>query len=119
MGLFDKPQDSADGKIRELVGLPVFVQRIEARDVSTMYGLGTALDIYILVDGKEKMYSGFAAGILRQVRDAGEGDFPVWARIEDKPLGDGKSTLILVPSSESEASQMTLGGNEGDDDIPF
>jgi hypothetical protein len=116
MGLFDKPDANWEGKISELIGLPIFIQKIEMRDVHTMYGPGTALDITILVDGEEKVYSGFAAGIKRQVQDADASEFPVWARIENKPLGDGKSTLILVPSSEDEAAQLTTAGQN---DIPF
>lgn len=103
MGLFDKPGDLADGKLKEIVGLPVFITKIETRDVNTMYGPGTALDVYIQTDkdGETgRMYSGFAAGILRQVRDSDEGDFPVWAVIREKPLADGKSTLILEPCQE-------------------
>jgi hypothetical protein len=114
MGLFDKPTGNADGKIRELENLPIYLLRVETRDVDTMYGPGTALDLYIKTDenGTEKIYSGFAAGILRQVRDAEEGDFPVWCRIEEKELRGGKSTLILVPCEE----QLSFGDPE---DIPF
>lgn len=114
MGIFDKPHVNADGKIQELVGLPIYLLRVETRDVDTMYGPGIALDMIIQTDkdGEEKCFSGFSAGILRQVRDAEEGDFPVWCRVEKKELRGGKSTLILVPESE----QMSFADPT---DIPF
>lgn len=115
MGLFDKPKVQ-DGTLKELIGIPINILGIETRDVDTMYGPGTALDVRIKVGDGEKLYSGFAAGILRQARDAEEGDYPCWATIQEKPLRGGKSTLILVPSDESEAEQLTVGA---DDDIPF
>ena len=114
MGLFDKPTGNADGKIRELVGLPIFLLRIEQREVDTMYGPGVALDLYIKTDdgGAEKCYSGFSAGILRQARDAKEDDFPVWCKIVEKKLRGGKGTLVLEPCEE----QLTFGDPE---EIPF
>jgi hypothetical protein len=114
MGLFDKPEEGYDGKIRELVELPIFVQGFELRDVDTMYGPGTAIDLTILVNGERKVYSGFGAGILRQLKDSDPSEFPLWCKIQEKELRGNKSTLVLVPSSEAEAQQMTT-----DDDIPF
>lgn len=118
MGLWDKPGATQDGTLKELIGLPIHIQRIETRDVDTMYGPGTALDVYILVGDAEKMYSGFSAGILAQVKQATEGDFPCWARIENKPLRGNKSTLVLVPTEAEEYEQLGIGVGD-DDDIPF
>lgn len=116
MGIFDKPQNGADGKIKELLNLPIYLLRVETREVDTMYGPRTALDMYIQTDenGTEKMFSGFAAGILRMVRDAEPGDFPVWCKVVEKELRGGKSTLILEPCSE----QLSFASADTDD-IPF
>ena len=117
MGLFSSPAEGQDGKLRELVGVPICIDHFELRDVNTMYGPGTAIDLYVKVGDSMKMYSGFSAGILRQLKDSKPEEFPVWAKIEDKPFRGGKSTMILVPSSESEvAEQLAL---PSEDDIPF
>src|SRR6266550_2982728 len=96
MGLWDKPGTGA--QLKELYdGKPFRLLGIETRDVETVYGSGTALDLST-DNGEgtdEETYTGFSAGILAMARTSTEEDFPVWVRIVTKPLGAGKSTTVL------------------------
>lgn len=120
MGIFDKPVSGQDYTLKELIGVPICITGYELREVDTMYGPGVVCDLKLVVNDEEKIASGFAAGIRRQLEDSTPEEFPIWAKIEDKQLRGGKSTLVLVPSDEKEAEQLTLPpATQGDDDIPF
>jgi len=111
LGIFDKPQ-MRDGDLRDLVGTPLHIVGIGTREVTTIYGKNTAVDLHVEINGETKLYSGFSAGIQRQAKQATEDEFPLWAMIVDLPLGNGKSTTELVPC---EPGQSVVA----DDDIPF
>ena len=110
MGIFDKPQ-VRDGDLRDLMNAPFRLVGAGTREVQTIYGKNTAIDLHVDIDGEVKIYSGFAAGIKRQVDQAVPGDFPTDAIIRELPLGEGKTTLELAPASEFSPVS--------DDDIPF
>jgi hypothetical protein len=125
MGIFDKPVQS-DGKLKDLEGYTFKVTRAAIRSgVQTDYGVKDAVDVYVEVDGKSYVYSGFAKGIIAQVRNADEGDFPFYATMEKIQVKKGQ-TLNLVPMKEGEGTPLEaplpdelFPDASGDDDIPF
>jgi hypothetical protein len=115
VGLFDKPA-KADGSIKELAERGSFyLVGVGIREnVQTMYGPADAIDLTVHdPDGQERVYSGFSAGLLHQVRNAADGDLPAWVAIEKVDIGGGKHTLNFVPA---EAGTL-FDPDEGD--IPF
>lgn len=113
MGLFDQPEvKERDGDLPELHGRVFRLVGVGLRDVTTVYGPTKAIDLHILVDGETKIYSGFSAGIARQVGQSDPGDFPCWARIETVPLKGGKHTTELVFARDE-------NDTPADDDLPF
>lgn len=113
MGIFDQPDvKERDGDLPELHGKVFRLVGVGLRDVTTVYGPTKAIDLHILVDGETKIYSGFSAGIARQVAHSVPSDFPTWARIETVPLKGGKYTTELVMASDE-------NDKPADDDLPF
>lgn len=118
MGLFD-PIQERDYDLRDVMNQPLHILRAELRKTNTVYGATEAIDLFIDVNGDEKYVSGFSKGIVRQIKQSNRRDFPVWAEIREKPLGNGKTTTELYPCAEG-PSQLPLVAQEGsDDDIPF
>ena len=121
MGIWDKPV-KADGKLNELEGFVFDVKAAAIRpNVHTQYGTKDAVDLTITVDGKDYTYSGFSAGIIAQVRNADDGDFPFRATVEKIAVKNG-TTLNLVPAEGQETTLEAPAPDElfpADDDIPF
>ena len=124
MGLFDKPQ-FADGSIRELHGVAFTLVGADVREVTTKYGDRQALDLKVEIDGELFTYSGFSAGILQQVNNAEETDYPVVCTVETIDLKNGNHTTGLRPVTEGEdLPELAKPSGEPalattDDDIPF
>ena len=122
MGLWDKPDFGRN--LKELYdGRPFRIISSAIREnVDTMYGKNDAIDLTVdsiageHLDGPQ-VFSGFSAGILQMVRQADQKkDYPVWVRITSKPIGDGKSTMVLTPVSDDDVAAIEAGDS---DDIPF
>ena len=125
MGIFDKPVQ-ADGKLKDLEGFTFLLKDAKVRSgINTQYGVKDAVDLIVGIDGKEYVYSGFSAGIIAQVRNADDADFPLYATIEKIAVKNG-TTLNLVPMQEGEGTPVEappptelFPPDAGDDDIPF
>jgi len=122
MGIWDKPV-KADGKLNELEGFVFEVKSAAIRpNVHTQYGTKDALDLVVTIDGKDYTYSGFSAGIIAQVRNADDGDFPFRATVEKIAVKNG-TTLNLVPAGDDVELTLEAPAPEelfpADDDIPF
>jgi len=111
MGLFDKPDYHKISEIED--GRPFFLIQIVIKNVDTQYGMKEAFDLRIARDDSgvdAEWYGGFAAGILRQIRQMGDDDLPTWAKFATTESKGGRSgTRILVPCEQSEI----------DEELPF
>lgn len=123
MSIFDKPVQ-ADGQIRDMEGFVFTLVDAKIRPgISTQYGVKDAVDLTVEIDGQRYVYSGFSAGIVAQVRNADDADFPLTATIEKIAVKNG-NTLNLVPVPEGEGTPLAAPEPAelfppGDDDIPF
>jgi len=125
MGIWDKPVQP-DGKLRDLEGFTFEVTGAEIRaNINTPYGVKDAVDIHVRIDGKDYLYGGFSAGIIAQVRNADEADFPFFATVEKIAVKNG-TTLNLVPVKEGEGEPLVaplptelFPPDAEADDIPF
>jgi hypothetical protein len=115
MGLFDTPQER-DGDLPELQGRVFKLLKVGSRDVTTVYGPTKACDLWVEENGEEKLYSGFSAGISRQIAQANRRDFPCYATIEVVSLKGNKHTTELVMVDPNKPDELP---NASDDDIPF
>lgn len=114
MGLFDKPEyrnlsDIADGQ-------PFIILQVNTREVDTKYGRRTAFDLRIQLDydREPEWYSGFAAGVLRNVQASSPEDFPTWAKLNTtEGKGGRQGTRYLEPATDNDGNPMVV------DDIPF
>lgn len=111
MGLFDQVKER-DGDLPELTGKVFRLVGVGLRDVTTVYGPTKAVDLHVLDGSDTKIYSGFSAGIARQVAQSDPSDFPCWTRIETVPLKGGKHTTELVFAKDA-------NDRPADDDLPF
>jgi hypothetical protein len=124
MGLFDKPQ-FADGSIRELHDVAFELVGADTREVTTKFGDRQAIDLKVRIENELYTYSGFSAGILQQITNADEGDYPVVCTVETIPLKNGNHTTGLRPVGEGEDIPFAVAPfgepqlATTDDDIPF
>lgn len=126
MGLFDKPQ-FADGSLKELQDVAFVLVGASTRDVNTKFGERTALDLKVEILGEVYTYSGFSAGILQQINNSDESDYPTRCTIETVPLKNGNHTTQLVPLADEDdalpnvepPATIANSAPEAEDDIPF
>jgi len=112
MGLFDKPEYKNLADIAD--GTPFVLFQAATREVDTKFGRRTAFDLRISLTGNDddaEWYSGFSAGVVRQVEFSRSADFPTWAKIQTTDAKGGRQgTRFLAPIED----EPTV-----DDDIPF
>lgn len=117
MALFDKPEYKNISEIED--GTPFILLQTATREVDTKFGRRTAFDLRIQLSGDEEpeWYSGFAAGVLRQVQQSDPSDFPTWAKLNTSEGKGGRSgTRYFEPLLDDEGNPVPF--QEGDD-IPF
>jgi hypothetical protein len=115
MALYDKPEYHRISEIED--GRPFLLLDFAIKKVPTRFGEKDAFDLRLCweADADPEWYSGFAAGILSQLRNSEPDDFPTWAALTTTEGKKGRSgTRLLEPASEP-GEQMSLT----DDYIPF
>lgn len=115
MGLYDKPEYHRISEIDD--GRAFLLLDFSIKKVPTRFGEKDAFDMRLCFSPEEdpEWYSGFAAGVLSQLRNSSPDDFPTWACFATTEGKKGRSgTRILEPASEP-GEQLPLT----DDDIPF
>ena len=111
MGLFDKPEYKNLSEIPD--GTPFILHQAATRKVDTKFGRRTAFDLRISLHETDEpeWYSGFSAGVLRQVQAAKSSDFPTWAKLQTSEAKGGRQGTRFLEPLEDDATV--------DEDIPF
>jgi hypothetical protein len=122
--LWEKPS-VRDADLKELHGTTFKLIGGRLRNVTTIYGEKSAVDLVVEIEGEKFTYSGFSAGIAAQLRSAQDRDFPTFATIESIAVPNG-TTTTLAPRAEGDGDPPVKPERDdvslplaADDDIPF